>query len=64
MGLVEGLIVVTQNEPRIAREQARCVDAKSAVARSDLTRDLLPAMGGMTNGKSERVAADKKPAWS
>ena len=38
------VIIVTENHPTIAREQARSVDAKAAVTKSDLTRDLLPAI--------------------
>jgi PAS domain S-box-containing protein len=39
------VILVTQNHPTIAREQARSVDAKASLTKSDLTRDLLPAIG-------------------
>src|ERR1700683_2441508 len=35
------VIIVTQNHPTIAREQARSVDAKGSVTKSDLGRDLL-----------------------
>src|ERR1700723_3936421 len=35
------VIIVTQNHPTIAREQARSVDAKASVTKSDLARDLL-----------------------
>ena len=38
------VIIVTENHATIAREQARSVDAKAAVTKSDLTRDLLPAI--------------------
>ena len=38
------VIIVTQNDPRVAREQARSVDAKGFVTKSDLIRDLLPTM--------------------
>ena len=47
------VIIVTQNHPTIAREQARSVDAKASVTKSDLVRDLLPAI--------EKVLADVKP---
>src|SRR5579872_2637440 len=47
------VILVTQNHPTIAREQARGVDAKASVTKSDLTKDLLPAI--------ERVFSDAKP---
>lgn len=35
------VIIVTQNHATIAREQARNVDAKGAITKSDLTRDLF-----------------------
>ena len=41
------VIIVTQNHPTIAREQARSVDANASVTKSDLTRDLLPAIEKM-----------------
>src|SRR5579862_9086556 len=47
------VILVTQNHPTIAREQARSVDAKASVTKSDLTRDLLPTI--------EKVFGDTKP---
>jgi DNA-binding NarL/FixJ family response regulator len=39
------VIIVTQNEATVAREQARLVDARGFVTKSGLTRDLLPTMG-------------------
>jgi len=38
------VIIVSQNDARIAREQARGVGAKGAVTKSDLVQDLLPAI--------------------
>ncbi len=38
------VIIVTQNHPTIAREQARSVHAKGSVTKSDLARDLLPTI--------------------
>jgi PAS domain S-box-containing protein len=38
------VIIVTQNHASIAREQARTVDAKGSVTKSDLTRDLIPTI--------------------
>ena len=35
------VIIVTQNHATIAREQARMVDAKGSVTKSDLTRELI-----------------------
>jgi len=39
------VIIVTQNDATIAREQARIVDAKGFVTKSDIPRDLLPTIG-------------------
>jgi len=39
------VIIVTQNETTIAREQARIVDADGFVTKADVARDLLPTMG-------------------
>jgi signal transduction histidine kinase/DNA-binding response OmpR family regulator len=38
------VIVVTQNDVTIAREQARTVNAHGALTKSDLTRDLIPTI--------------------
>jgi PAS domain S-box-containing protein len=38
------VIIVTQNHESIARQQAAAVDAKDAVTKSELTRDLRPAI--------------------
>jgi PAS domain S-box-containing protein len=47
------VIIVTQNHPTIAREQARSVGAKASVTKSDLSRDLIPAI--------EKVLGPAKP---
>jgi CheY-like chemotaxis protein len=38
------VLILTQNHATIAREQARTVDAKAYVTKSDLTRDLIPTI--------------------
>jgi DNA-binding NarL/FixJ family response regulator len=38
------VIIVTQNDPKVAREQAHRVGASGAVTKSDLIRHLLPLM--------------------
>ncbi|MGH9514074.1 MAG: MEDS domain-containing protein [Terriglobales bacterium] len=38
------VIIVTQDDAAIAREQVRVVDAKAFVTKSDLVRDLIPTM--------------------
>ena len=61
------VILVTQNHPTIAREQARSVDANASVTKSDLDRDLLPTIEQVlgnakpeerTESKAEEVAAE------
>ncbi len=44
------IVIVTQNDAAVAREQARGVDAKGFVTKSDLIRNLLPEMG-VRNGE-------------
>ena len=64
------VIVVTQNETTVAREQARIADADGFVAKSDLSRDLLPTMrrvamannSRLNSRKGERVNPDGKTA--
>jgi DNA-binding NarL/FixJ family response regulator len=45
------VVIVTQNDMAVAREQARTVNAKDAVAKCTLTRDLLTIMERNGNGK-------------
>ena len=40
------IVILTQNDARVAREQARSIDASGFVAKSDLTRDLFSEMRG------------------
>jgi CheY-like chemotaxis protein len=44
------VIIVTQNNARIAREQARIADAKGFVAKSRLARDLILTLGSVAMG--------------
>jgi CheY-like chemotaxis protein len=39
------VIIITQNDGKVAREQARSVNANGVVAKSDLSRDLLRTIG-------------------
>src|ERR1700744_6304095 len=39
------VVIVTQNDATVAREQARSVGANGFVTKSNLIRDLLPEMG-------------------
>jgi PAS domain S-box-containing protein len=38
------VLIITQNHATIAREQARAVDATGSLAKSDITRDLIPTI--------------------
>ena len=53
------VILVTQNHATIAREQARAVDAKGSVTKSDLTRDLIPTINKLLGG--EKAQSDAEP---
>lgn len=53
------VIIVTQNDARIAREQARIVDAKGFVTKSDLARDLIPTMGRVAMGNDSSLDSRK-----
>jgi CheY-like chemotaxis protein len=61
------VVIVSQNDARVAREQARSVDANGFVTKSDLARDLLPEMGrvAMENngslGETKNAAANGEP---
>jgi CheY-like chemotaxis protein len=61
------VIIVTQNDAMVAREQARIVDANGFVTKSDLIRDLLPEMGRVVmenNGsldETRNAAANGEP---
>jgi CheY-like chemotaxis protein len=61
------VIIVTQNDATVAREQARGVDANGFVTKSDLIRDLLPEMGRVVmenNGsldETRNAAANGEP---
>ncbi len=58
------VIIVTQNHPTIAREQARAVDAQGSVTKSDLTRDLIPTIKkvvGEANPNVSKEAEEPQP---
>jgi CheY-like chemotaxis protein len=62
------VIIVTQNDMTIAREHARKVCAKGAVAKSRLTRDLLPMMRGLAMDNDSSIgeikqAEDRSEPW-
>lgn len=59
------VIIVTENHPTIAREQARSVDAKASVTKSDLTRDLLSTIAkvfGDANPEARSESIAEAPA--
>jgi CheY-like chemotaxis protein len=47
------VIIVTQNDATVAREQARSANAKGFVTKSDLARDLLPTIEKCRSAKQE-----------
>jgi DNA-binding NarL/FixJ family response regulator len=53
------IVIVTQSDATVAREQARSVDAKGFVTKSDLIRNLLPEMG-VRNGEQQQPGGNKK----
>ncbi|MGB8988834.1 MAG: response regulator [Candidatus Sulfotelmatobacter sp.] len=61
------VVIVTQNDAAVAREQARSVDANGFVTKFDLIRDLLPEMGRVvmgnnrSGGEKKNVAVDGEP---
>jgi CheY-like chemotaxis protein len=52
------VIIVTQNEAMVAREQARRADAHGFVTKSDLARDLLPTIEKFRSAKPEAHEAN------
>ena len=50
------VIIVTQNHESIARQQAAAVDARDAVTKSELTRDLRPAIEKLFGNPNMEVA--------
>jgi DNA-binding NarL/FixJ family response regulator len=62
------VIIVTQNDAAVAREQARGANAQGFVTKSDLARDLLPTIrkiqeceAGST--RSEDRTRQNRPMW-
>jgi two-component system response regulator DegU len=56
------VIIVTQNDATVAREQARTANAKRFVAKSNLTRDLIPTIEKFRSAKPEVNEANT--AWA
>lgn len=52
------VIIVTENHPTIAREQARSVDSKASVTKSDLSRELLPTIEKVFNDANPEAHTD------
>jgi PAS domain S-box-containing protein len=63
------VIIISQNEPEVARRMAMEAGAEAFVTKSDLSRDLLSTIDKVTQGRAspERVQeaepADEKPRW-
>ena len=56
------VIIVTHNDATVAREQARGVQAKGVVAKSDLAQDLLKMMEGVAMENNSNFSMTKTPA--
>jgi PAS domain S-box-containing protein len=56
------IIILSQNDPAIAQRQAREVDAAAYVAKSDLSRDLIPTISKFIGNGHRPHAAESKPA--
>ncbi len=56
------IVIVTQNDATVAREQARSVDASGFVTKSDLIRDLRPEMRRVTMENISRLDETKNAA--
>ena len=51
------ILIVSQNDPVVVRKQAREIAANGYVAKTDLARDLLPAIDHATGG-TDRIKAE------
>ena len=58
------VIIVTQNHTTIAREQARNVDAKGAITKADLTRDLFSTVEKLLEAASPEARNESGDAGS
>ena len=54
------IVIVTQSDATVAREQSRSVDANGFVTKSDLVRDLLPEMGEGWQWRTIAAGENKK----
>jgi DNA-binding NarL/FixJ family response regulator len=58
------VVIISQNDPSVARRQADEVDAAAYVAKNDLSRSLLPTisrvMGSSDNGSGSAVTAEAR----
>jgi PAS domain S-box-containing protein len=58
------IIIVSQNDPAIVRQQARELGARAYVAKTDLARDLLPTIENIALGKNGESHSDDSHAKS
>jgi len=52
------IIIVSQNDPRVVRQQATAVGAHGHVAKADLSRELVPTIKRVLGSDGEKVFAD------
>jgi PAS domain S-box-containing protein len=56
------VIIVSQNDPAIVRQQAREIGARAYVGKTDLARDLLPTIEDVSAGRNgERRKVERHP---
>ena len=52
------VVIVSQNDPAIARRQAQAVDAAAYVAKGDLAKHLIPTLARFLESTDELSSAD------
>jgi CheY-like chemotaxis protein len=56
------VVIVSQNDARVTRDQARSADANGFVTKSDLIRDLLPEIGRVAMENISKLGETKESA--
>ncbi len=55
------VVIVSQNDPSVVRQQAREIGARAYVGKTDLARDLLPTIENVVGGNNGKSANGHKP---
>ena len=56
------VVIISQNDPEVARRQAKEVDAAAYVAKADLSRDLLPTISRLLGDGNAPIPPAPQPA--